>query len=123
MIYQVQLKGMPEPLSTAAERIPVHTPDFSLASKLPAAQIKATWLGHACFLLELPSVHEGQRGMRVLLDPVFSERCSPNAWVGPKRFTKVCCEVEELPEVDAIVSAGRISFRFLCIGGKATGRM
>ncbi|GHJ89428.1 hypothetical protein NliqN6_5830 [Naganishia liquefaciens] len=103
MIYQVQLKGTPEPLSTTAERIPVHTPDFSLTSKLPASQIKATWLGHACFLLELPSTGEGQRGMRVLLDPVFSERCSPSAWVGPKRFTKVCCQVEDLPEVDAII--------------------
>lgn len=104
MIYQVQLKSSPEPLATSAERIPVHTPDFSITAKLPPGQIKATWLGHACFLLELPNTGDGKRGMRVLLDPVFSERCSPSAWVGPKRFTRVCCAVEELPEVDAVVS-------------------
>lgn len=52
-------------------------------------QIKTTWLGHACFLVELPAAEEGQRrGARILFDPVFSDRCSPFQWIGPKRFTR-----------------------------------
>ncbi|KAJ9119334.1 hypothetical protein QFC24_005805 [Naganishia onofrii] len=110
MMYQVNIRAPPEPISTTAATIPIHTPDFSYSSSgsggksIPADQIKATWLGHACFLLELPSTTPGRRGIRLLLDPVFSDRCSPSAWVGPKRFTKVPCQVEDLPEIDAVVS-------------------
>ncbi|KAJ9095263.1 hypothetical protein QFC21_005629 [Naganishia friedmannii] len=108
MMYQVNIRAPPEPISTTAASIPVHTPDFTYSSSssgksIPAEQIKATWLGHACFLLELPSTTPGQRGVRLLLDPVFSDRCSPSAWVGPKRFTKVPCQVEDLPEIDCVV--------------------
>jgi N-acyl-phosphatidylethanolamine-hydrolysing phospholipase D len=106
MIYEVQLKSPSEPISTTAAKIPVHKPSFDTTA-FPSSQIKATWLGHACFLLELPSQTPGKRGIRLLLDPVFSERCSPSAWVGPKRFTKVPCEVEDLPEIDAVVSTLR----------------
>ncbi|KAF8063612.1 Metallo-hydrolase/oxidoreductase [Lyophyllum atratum] len=67
-------------------------------------KIKATWLGHACFLVEMPSrAGEGERGARILFDPVFSDRCSPSQWVGPKRFTPPPCAIEEIPEVDAVV--------------------
>lgn len=65
--------------------------------------VKVTFLGHACFLLEYPSEEPGKRGVRVLLDPVFSERCSPSKWVGPLRYTKAPCTVQELPEIDAVV--------------------
>ncbi|KAL8286336.1 hypothetical protein RQP46_004824 [Phenoliferia psychrophenolica] len=36
--------------------------------------IKATWLGHACFLVEFPHAPNGERGPRVLFDPVFTKR-------------------------------------------------
>jgi len=54
-------------------------------------KIKCTWLGHACFVVELPShlaSSETGRGVRILFDPVFSDRCSPTQWLGPKRFTR-----------------------------------
>ncbi|KAF8970885.1 N-acyl-phosphatidylethanolamine-hydrolyzing phospholipase D [Flammula alnicola] len=65
-------------------------------------KIKATWLGHACFLVELPSSEKG-RGVRILFDPVFSDRCSPSQWIGPKRFTPPPCKIEDIPEIDAVV--------------------
>lgn len=42
--------------------------------------IKATWLGHACFLVELPAPKDspGTRGVRILYDPVWEHRCSPS---------------------------------------------
>ena len=58
--------------------------------------MRATWLGHACYYVEFPG------GMRVLFDPVFEDRCSPFSWLGPKRYTEIPCEIEELPFVDAV---------------------
>ena len=39
----------------------------------------------------------------MLFDPVFSERCSPFSWLGPKRYTAVPCQIEEIPTIDAVV--------------------
>ena len=42
-------------------------------------------------------------GFRVLFDPVFSERCSPFSWLGPKRYTEAPCQIEDIPTIDAVV--------------------
>ena len=39
----------------------------------------------------------------MLFDPVFSERCSPFTWLGPKRYTPVPCQIDDIPIVDAVV--------------------
>ncbi|MFE2105787.1 MBL fold metallo-hydrolase [Kitasatospora sp. NPDC059463] len=63
----------------------------------PAAEgVAVTWYGHASALVEI-------EGSRVLLDPVWSERCSPAAQVGPRRLHPVPVELEELPQVDAVL--------------------
>ncbi|MBP0450152.1 MBL fold metallo-hydrolase [Kitasatospora sp. RG8] len=63
----------------------------------PAAEgVEITWYGHASALVEI-------QGTRVLLDPIWSERCSPSAHVGPKRLHPVPVELEELPQVDAVL--------------------
>ncbi|KIJ39586.1 hypothetical protein M422DRAFT_174977, partial [Sphaerobolus stellatus SS14] len=66
-------------------------------------KFKATWLGHACFLVELPTSSGAARGSRILFDPVFSHRCGPTSCLGPGHITPPACPVEQLPEVDAIV--------------------
>lgn len=62
-------------------------------------RVRATWLGHACYLTEFPT------GLRVLFDPVFDDCCAP--WpanlVGPRRYTPVPCGIDNLPHVDAVV--------------------
>ncbi|KAI8997350.1 beta-lactamase superfamily domain-containing protein [Pilobolus umbonatus] len=58
--------------------------------------IEATWLGHACALVRI-------NGFNILLDPVFSERCSPVQFVGPKRYTAPPCQLKDLPRIDAVV--------------------
>ncbi|CDR49302.1 hypothetical protein NBRC10512_004241 [Rhodotorula toruloides] len=92
---------------------PTFAPPSSLsASEKDAwyADLKATWLGHACFLVEFPAPpgqkgdEEGKkRGFRVLLDPVWSHRCSPSQLIGPARVTKPPIPLEEIPHVDAVV--------------------
>lgn len=77
--------------------MPIRTPTWGLpagddkegtyASAENDAKITTTWLGHACFLVELPG-SAGERGVRILFDPVFSDRCSPSQYVGPKRYTR-----------------------------------
>ena len=59
--------------------------------------LRATWLGHACYYVEFPG------GLRILFDPVFSERCSPFTWLGPKRYTDAPCKIEDIPIIDAVI--------------------
>jgi L-ascorbate metabolism protein UlaG (beta-lactamase superfamily) len=66
------------------------------AGPAPADAVAVTWYGHASALVEI-------EGARVLLDPIWSERCSPSAHVGPKRLHPVPVELEELPAVDAVL--------------------
>ncbi|KAJ7843211.1 Metallo-hydrolase/oxidoreductase [Mycena olivaceomarginata] len=105
--FALVVPGMTKSLAKEAiAQIPIRKPTWGADPK-PVAEnvqkIKATWLGHACFLVELPSSVVGVRGARILFDPVFSDRCSPSQWVGPKRFTPPPCAVEDVPEIDAIV--------------------
>src|SRR5258708_30324513 len=72
--------------------------DETVASESRSAheKIKATWLGHACFFVEFPSrtivdvkSSEGRlRGIRILFDPVFSDRCSPSHYMRPETYTR-----------------------------------
>lgn len=39
----------------------------------------------------------------MLFDPVFSERCSPFSWLGPKRYTEVPCQIEDIPTIDVVI--------------------
>lgn len=64
--------------------------------------LKATWIGHASFLIETTAPQDSKRGIRILLDPVWSERVGPYGVVGPIRFTPPPCSIDELPEIDAI---------------------
>ncbi|KAL8636558.1 MAG: hypothetical protein Q9228_006056 [Teloschistes exilis] len=80
---------------TTPPTVPVRKPQFLTSRETPT--LRATWLGHACYFIEFPG------GLRVLFDPVFEARCSPFTWLGPKRYTEVPCEIEDIPIVDAVV--------------------
>jgi L-ascorbate metabolism protein UlaG (beta-lactamase superfamily) len=62
----------------------------------PPADLCVTWYGHATALLEI-------EGRRVLLDPVWSERCSPAARIGPRRLHPVPVRLAELGPLDAVL--------------------
>ncbi|KAK0477771.1 Metallo-hydrolase/oxidoreductase [Armillaria novae-zelandiae] len=82
--------------------VPVRTPTWGTEEE-HQGEVKATWLGHACFLVEFPFVASLGRGARILFDPVFSQRCAPTQFFGPKRYTEMPCKIEDIPEVDAVV--------------------
>jgi len=43
--------------------------------------------------------------MRILLDPILSERTSPVLFAGPKRYSPTACTLDELPDVDLVVTS------------------
>ncbi|TCD66920.1 hypothetical protein EIP91_000759 [Steccherinum ochraceum] len=91
----------PVPMNIAS-LIPTQQPDWGV--DLSREEMKATWLGHACFLVELPAPRDAVRGARIIFDPVFQDsRCSPVQFKGPQRFTPAPCDLHEIPAVDAIV--------------------
>ncbi|KAJ8079353.1 Protein-lysine N-methyltransferase efm4 [Marasmius tenuissimus] len=104
--YNLFTKQPPPPSSSLVEDlVPVVKPTWGASDSddLNKDKVKATWLGHACFLVELPSVLLLSRGPRILFDPVFSDRCSPSQYAGPKRYNPPPCKIEDIPDVDAIV--------------------
>jgi L-ascorbate metabolism protein UlaG (beta-lactamase superfamily) len=80
--------------------VEVRKPNFD--STAQPEGLKATWIGHASFLIETSKQVGKARGMRILLDPVWSERVGPYGLVGPVRFTPPPCTIDELPEIDAV---------------------
>ncbi|KAK0365958.1 hypothetical protein LTR94_004963 [Friedmanniomyces endolithicus] len=81
------------------ELVKVRKPDWGAKHK---DRLKATWIGHASFLVEMPAIPGAKRGLRILCDPVFSERTSPVSFLGPKRYTPTPITLDELPDVDII---------------------
>ena len=39
----------------------------------------------------------------ILTDPIFSERCSASQYIGVKRYRSAACQVDELPEINAVL--------------------
>ena len=62
----------------------------------PQGEMTLSWIGHSTFLLRLP-------GLTVLTDPVFSERCSPVGFIGPKRVRAPGIALQDLPRIDLIL--------------------
>ncbi|CAK5265891.1 unnamed protein product [Mycena citricolor] len=75
-------------------------PDWSILDQAED-RVGACWLGHAGFLVQLPTGSR-LRPIRIVFDPIFSERAYPSAWVGPIRRLPAPCQVEDLPEVDFV---------------------
>ncbi|HEY2378064.1 MAG TPA: MBL fold metallo-hydrolase [Gemmatimonadaceae bacterium] len=65
-------------------------------AKRPASGLRVTWLGHSTLLIEID-------GVRVLTDPVWSDRASPLSFAGPKRFHPPPAALAALPPLDAII--------------------
>jgi L-ascorbate metabolism protein UlaG (beta-lactamase superfamily) len=78
-----------------AGRIPVESPLDAWRAPI-ASGLRITWLGHSSLLLEID-------GVRILTDPVFSDRASPVSFAGPKRFHPVPATVAQLPPLDAVL--------------------
>uniref|UniRef100_A0A1J3JKT0 N-acyl-phosphatidylethanolamine-hydrolyzing phospholipase D n=1 Tax=Noccaea caerulescens TaxID=107243 RepID=A0A1J3JKT0_NOCCA len=59
-------------------------------------EIRYTWIGHSTAVIQV-----GQDNL--LIDPVFSDRCFPSNYVGPKRYRKPACTVADLKKIDLVL--------------------
>jgi N-acyl-phosphatidylethanolamine-hydrolysing phospholipase D len=62
----------------------------------PVGEIRATWIGHSSFLLQLG-------GKNLLTDPHWSERASPFRLTGPRRLAPPGVDFDALPAIDAVL--------------------
>ena len=64
----------------------------------PAGTVALTHIGHASVLIRLD-------GLTILADPIFSERCSPVGWAGPRRARPPGRTLAQLPRIDLVLNS------------------
>jgi L-ascorbate metabolism protein UlaG (beta-lactamase superfamily) len=90
-----------EYMNNKAENIPKITLgpfkiDTSIYQTPPSNGLRITWVGHSSLLIEID-------GIRILTDPVWSQRVSFSQSFGPKRFFQPPIALEDLPALDAVI--------------------
>jgi len=73
--------------------LPMLLPQAAALSAAPG--LRAFWVGHATVYIEID-------GLRLLVDPIFSEYASPFD-AGPKRFHPPPITLADLPKIDAVL--------------------
>ncbi|MEC9070858.1 MAG: MBL fold metallo-hydrolase, partial [Myxococcota bacterium] len=58
--------------------------------------LRITFINHATLLIQMD-------GMNILTDPIWSERCSPVGWAGPKRHRNPGIRFEDLPPIHVVL--------------------
>ncbi len=66
------------------------------ATRVPKGSLFITPIGHATFLIQMD-------GVNILIDPIWSERCSPVSWAGPRRYKSPGIRFEDLPPIDCVL--------------------
>ena len=69
-------------------------PNVEKPLNLDAPQV--TWMNHSTFLVKVGTLH-------LLTDPIWSERCSPFSFLGPRRLHPVPLDLKELPPIDLVL--------------------
>jgi len=62
----------------------------------PPTGLRITWFGHSTTLIEVD-------GVKLLTDPVFSERASPYSFIGPARWYPPLIPLQGFPKIDAVL--------------------
>jgi L-ascorbate metabolism protein UlaG (beta-lactamase superfamily) len=59
-------------------------------------RVRVTWVNHATMLVQMD-------GVNILTDPIWSMRCSPFTFAGPKRHRPPGLRFDDLPSIDAVL--------------------
>ncbi len=76
------------------ERVPVRP--TAPPARVDGGAMLVTWVGHASVLVQT-------EGLNILTDPIWSDRASPFAFVGPRRVRAPGVRFEDLPKIDLIL--------------------
>ena len=72
------------------------TPGAPPVDRVQKGSVLITPVGHATFLIQMD-------GLNILTDPIWSERCSPVPWAGPRRHRSPGIRFEDLPPIDVVL--------------------
>jgi L-ascorbate metabolism protein UlaG (beta-lactamase superfamily) len=65
-------------------------------ARVDGARVRLSFVGHASWLIQTA-------GLNILVDPVWSQRCSPVPFAGPKRRNDPGIAFEALPKIDIVL--------------------
>jgi L-ascorbate metabolism protein UlaG (beta-lactamase superfamily) len=87
----------PSMLLTPRTRWPSTVPvDQKQPPQTGPGDVVVTFIGHASFLLQIGDI-------RLLIDPVYSERASPLSFVGPRRVRAPGVRFDDLPPISCVL--------------------
>lgn len=72
------------------------TPGPPPPERVGKGNLRVTFINHATVLIQMD-------GLNILTDPIWSERCGPVSWAGPRRVRPPGIRFQDLPPVDAVV--------------------
>jgi len=72
------------------------TPGAAPAACVGGDELHVTFINHSTFLIQL-------KGLNILVDPIWSDRCSPVSFTGPKRVHAPGIRFEDLPRIDIVL--------------------
>ncbi|GAC1395058.1 MAG: MBL fold metallo-hydrolase [Thermoanaerobaculia bacterium] len=58
--------------------------------------LRVTFVNHSTLLIQMDGIH-------ILTDPIWSDRCSPFSFAGPKRHRAPGIRFEDLPKIDIVI--------------------
>jgi L-ascorbate metabolism protein UlaG (beta-lactamase superfamily) len=64
--------------------------------RVAPGKLRVTFINHATTLIQ-------QDGVNVITDPIYSERCAPTTFIGPRRVRPPGLRMTDLPRLDAVV--------------------
>ncbi len=65
-------------------------------SRVDGGGLRLTFVNHATMLIQMD-------GVNILTDPIWSERCSPVSFAGPKRHRPPGIRFDDLPKIDLVL--------------------
>ncbi|MFT8790994.1 MBL fold metallo-hydrolase [Komagataeibacter saccharivorans] len=68
---------------------------------VPHGGVQLTFIGHSTFLIRMP--RPDGTITTILTDPIFSQRCSPLSFLGPRRVRAPGRQLADLPKVDIVL--------------------
>lgn len=72
------------------------TPGPKPAARVDGNEAVVTLINHASFLVQTA-------GLNIITDPIYSDRCSPVSFAGPKRVHQPGIRFEDLPKIDVVL--------------------
>ena len=74
---------------------------------LNGAAATVTFIGHATFLIQTAAGN-------ILTDPMYSERASPLAWIGPRRVRQPGVRFDDLPPISTVLLSHTTTTTEIC---------